>query len=198
VRLPACKNIELQAAYPSQADGGFAGDLHNSLRVALDRWEKRRGLNANFKYGRGGTGVFRKEKTATATRTEISWNSAPEVKRAPDLEKQKARAEARRLAACIRMRDKRKSEGPQTREERLARRRELYLAKNGGVRKKLRAQTPEERRAAVKLAKKRYEERKRLGLVIPKLPSTKSPEKLKRNAERQRHYAAKNKIQRTA
>jgi hypothetical protein len=81
VRLPACKNIELQAAYPSQADGGFAGDLHNSLRVALDRWEKRRGHN-DFRYGRGGTGVFRREKAATATRSEISWNKAPEIKRA--------------------------------------------------------------------------------------------------------------------
>jgi hypothetical protein len=200
VRLPACKNIELQAAYPSQADGGFAGDLHNSLRVALDRWEKRRGHNDHFRYGRGGTGAFRREKAATATRAEISWNSAPEIKRAPDPEKQKARAEARRLVACARMCEKRKTEGPQSREERLARRRELYLAKNGGVRKKRRCQTAEERKASVKAAKQRYLKRQRAGLVAKTIwkPSKLTEKQRKRKNERQRKYAKKYQVERIA
>lgn len=82
MRMPAQRSLEHQAALPMQAEGGFAGDLHSSVHAALVAWEKRRNPSGDpFKFGRA-KGMFAREKTATATRAEISWNKAPEVKKA--------------------------------------------------------------------------------------------------------------------
>lgn len=77
MRLPAQRSLQQQAAYPSQAEGGFAGDLHSSVTAALRAWEKKRAGGAEFRYGRTGSARFTREKT-TATRDEISWNAAPQ------------------------------------------------------------------------------------------------------------------------
>jgi hypothetical protein len=178
-----------------QAEGGFAGDLHKSLRQALVRWEQKRGIGGHFKYGTNGSaGAYRKEKTG-ATREEISWNKSPEVKREP--KKRYIFTEEQRLAKLAYNRERRQSETPEEREARLEARRSWYLAKRGGTLQKRFARSPEERRAAVKAAKQRYLERQKAGLVaktIPK-PSTFTAEQLARKAERGRKYYARNKQQ---
>ena len=196
MRLPALRHIELQAAYPSQAEGGFAGDLHKSLHRALVAWEKRRNPNGDpFKFGRAKS-MFAREKAATATRAEISWNSEPEIKRAPSKEKQQAREEARREEARRRMRQSRSKKTPEQRAERLAKRRADRLALNPPKPK----MSPEERAQARRDAKKRYMTRREAGLIGPK-PEPKrkmTPEQRARKAERQRKYEAANKVIRTA
>lgn len=42
MRQPAQPNLFLQDAYPSQAEGGFAGTLSSSVMRALRAWEKKR------------------------------------------------------------------------------------------------------------------------------------------------------------
>jgi hypothetical protein len=195
MRLPAQKRLELQAAYPSQAEGGFAGDLHKSLKDALVRWEQKRGIGGHFKYGTtGSAGAYRREKTS-ATRDEISWNAAPEVKREP--KKRKVLTEDHRLAKLAYNRERRQSETPEERDARLEARRAWYLAKQGGTLQKRFTRSPEERNAAVKAAKQRYIERQKAGLVAKTIrkPSKSTAEQLARKAERGRMYYARNKRQ---
>lgn len=189
MRLPALKSIEAQNAYPAQSDGGFAGDIHSSLHKALVAWEKKRGLDKTFKYGRGGTGLFRKEKDATATRSEISWNSGPEKKQPAKFSVPRERTDAEKSARREYMRGKRLNETSEDREHRLRQRREAYLAKNGGVRKKRPKMSKEERKEARKLAKKKYQERVKAGLAQKKIPKKqRSPEQLAKAALRQKRY----------
>jgi hypothetical protein len=195
MRLPAQRRLELQAAYPSQAEGGFAGDLHKSLRQALVRWEQKRGIGGHFKYGTtGSAGAYRKEKIG-ATREEISWNAAPEVKREP--KKREILTEEQRLAKLAYNRERRQSETPEEREARLEARRAWYLAKQGGKLQKRFRMSPEERKDAVKAAKQRYMERQKQGIVAKTIrkPSTSTAEQLARKAERGRKYYARNKQQ---
>ena len=195
MRLPAQRRLEHQAAYPSQAEGGFAGDLHNSLHKALVAWEKRRGVGGHFKYGTtGSAGAFRKEKTG-ATREEISWNKAPEIKR--ESKKREILTEEQRLAKLAYNRHRRRSETPQQREARLEVRRAWYIAKRGGTLQKRFRMSPEERKAAVKAAKQRYIDRQKAGLVAKTIrkPSKSTAEQLARKAERGRMYYARNKRQ---
>jgi hypothetical protein len=193
--MPAQRTLEHQAAYPSQAEGGFAGDLHNSLHRALVAWEKRRNPNGDpFKFGRA-KGMFTREKVATATRAEISWNAAPEAKREPSKEKQQAREEARREEARRWMRQSRAKETPEQRAERLAKRRADRLALNPPKPK----MSPEERARKRAETKKRYMARKTAGLIVKREPKRKmSVEQLAKKAERQRGYEAANKVIRTA
>lgn len=193
--MPAQRTLEHQAAYPSQAEGGFAGDLHKSLKDALVRWEKKRGIGGHFKYGTTGSGgAYRREKTG-ATREEISWNKAPEVKR--ESKKREILTEEQRLAKLAYNRQRRQSETPEEREARLEARRAWYLAKRGGVLQKRFRMSPEERKAAVKAAKQRYLERQKAGLVAKTIrkPSKLRAEQLARKAERGRMYYARNKQQ---
>jgi hypothetical protein len=195
MRLPAQKRLELQAAYPSQAEGGFAGDLHKSLNDALVRWEQKRGIGGHFKYGTtGSAGAYRKEKTG-ATREEISWNKAPEIKR--ESKKRAILTEEQHAAKLAYNRERRRQETPEERDERLEARRAWYLAKRGGTLQKRFARSPEERKAAVKAAKQRYLERQKAGLVAKTIrkPSTSTAEQLARKAERGRKYYARNKQQ---
>lgn len=195
MRLPALRHIELQAAYPSQAEGGFAGDLHNSLHRALVAWEKKRNPEAGFKYGRNGS-QYRREKTATATREEISWNSAPEVKAPSNAQKKKKQRESNLKY----MRSIRAKETPQERAERLEKRRAARGSVSGRTYKQRPKMTPEQRKAAVKAAKARYVERQRLGLVAKTVrpPSKLTVDQLAKKAARQREYEAANKVIRTA
>jgi hypothetical protein len=195
MRLPAQRRLEHQSAYPSQAEGGFAGDLHKSLKDALVRWEKKRGIGGHFKYGTTGcNGAFRKEKTS-ATREEISWNKAPEVKR--ESKKREILTEDQRLAKLAYNRRRRQTETPEERDARLEARRAWYLAKRGGTLQKRFRMLPEERKAAVKAAKQRYIQRQKAGLVAKTIrkPSTSTVEQLARKAERGRKYYARNKRQ---
>ena len=195
MRLPAQRRLEHQAAYPSQAEGGFAGDLHKSLRQALVAWKKRRGIGGHFKYGTtGSNGAYRREKTG-ATRDEISWNKAPEVKR--ESKKREILTEEQRLAKLAYNRQRRQTETPEEREARLEIRRAWYLAKRGGTLQKRFRMAPEERKAAVKAAKQRYIERQKAGLVAKTIrkPSKSTAEQLARKAERGRMYYARNKRQ---
>jgi len=193
MRLPAQKRLELQAAYPSQAEGGFAGDLHKSLRQALIRWEQKRGIGGHFKYGTtGSAGAYRKEKTG-ATREEISWNKAPEVKREP--KKREILTEEQRLAKVAYNRERRQSETAEEREARLEKRRAWYLAKQGGTLQKRFARSPEERKAAVKAAKQRYLDRQKAGLVAKTVrpPSKLTEKQLQAKRERQKKYYERSK-----
>ena len=195
MRLPAQRRLEHQAAYPSQAEGGFAGDLHKSLKDALVRWEKKRGIGGHFKYGTtGSNGAYRREKTG-ATRDEISWNKAPEFKR--ESKRREIVTEEQRLEKLAYNRERRQSETPEEREARLELRRAWYLAKRGGTLQKRFRMSPEERKAAVKAAKQRYIERQKAGLVAKTIrkPSKSTAEQLARKAERQRKYYERNKNQ---
>ena len=195
MRLPAQRRLDHQAAYPSQAEGGFAGDLHNSLHKALVAWEKRRGIGGHFKYGTTGcNGAYRREKTG-ATREEISWNKSPEVKR--ESKKREFLSEEQRLAKLAYNRQRRQTETPEEREARLEARRAWYLSKRGGTLQKRFCMSPEERKAAVKAAKQRYIERQKAGLVAKTIrkPSKSTAEQLARKAERGRMYYARNKRQ---
>jgi hypothetical protein len=193
MRLPAQRRLEHQAAYPSQAEGGFAGDLHNSLHKALVDWEKRRGVGGHFKYGTtGSNGAYRKEKTG-ATREEISWNKAPEVKR--ESKKREILTEEQRLAKLAYNRERRQTETPEEREVRLEARRAWYLAKRGGQLQKQFRMSPKERKAAVKAAKQRYLERQKAGLVAKTVrpPSKLTEKQLAAKRQRQRRYYVRSK-----
>jgi len=188
--MPAQRKMELQAAYPSQAEGGFAGDISKSLRLALNAWDKKRN-SAGFKYGRS-QGTFRCEKTA-AEREEISWNAAPEIKRKSRKAQKRAQMTADQLAERrAYMRQHRATESPEARAERLKVRRAAYLLKKGGVIQKRRGMTHDEKKAARKEQKRRYLERKRAGIVglTPRKQSPLTPEQLKRKSERERGYYA--------
>lgn len=193
MRLPAQRSLEHQAAYPAQAEGGYPGDTCRTLKAALVAWEARRGI-AVIKYGRGYRAGELRNPSAKATRAEISWNPAPEVKR--ESTKAKQREEARREEARNRMRRNRAQETPEARAERLAKRRAERFALNPPKPK----MSPQERAQARKDAKKRYMARRKAGLIGPK-PEPKrkmTPEQRARKAERQRRYESANKIQRTA
>lgn len=195
MRLPAQRRLEHQAAYPSRAEGGFAGDLHKSLKEALVRWEKKRGIGGHFKYGTtGSNGAYRREKTG-ATREEISWNKTPEVKR--ESKKRETLTEEQRLAKLAYNRQRRQTETSEEREARLEVRRAWYRAKQGGTLQKRFRMSPEERKVAVKEAKQRYIERQKAGLVAKTIrkPSKSTAEQLARKAERGRMYYARNKRQ---
>lgn len=188
MRFPAQRKLEHQAAYPSQAEGGFAGDLHSSVHKALVAWEKKRNPGETFRYGKSGSSQFKKEKT-TASREEISWNKVPEVKKES---KKRAVLTAEQHAAKLAYnRQRRKTETPEEREARLEVRRAWYLAKQGGVLQKRFRMSPEQRKASVKAAKQRYLERQKAGLVAKTVrkPSKLSPERLAKKAEAQRKYA---------
>jgi hypothetical protein len=192
--MPAQRTLEFQSALPSQAEGGFSGDFHSSVHKALCAWEKKRNLNSGFRYGHGSAVYSR--KVETAQRSEISWNSAPEVKRAPDPAKIKMREEAARMRHNQRMREMRAKETPEQKEARLSQRRATRKSRSTGLPYKQRPKiTCEERKAAVKAAKARYLERQKLGLVAKTLrpPSKLTPEQLKRKAERARKYYYENK-----
>ena len=182
MRLPAQRTLEHQAAYPSQAEGGFAGDLHNSLHRALVAWEKKRNPEAGFRYGRNGS-QYRREKTATATREEITWNLAPEVKAPSNAQKKKKQRESN-LKYMQRIRAK---ETPQERADRLA----LNPPKP--------KMSPEERARKRAETKKSYMARKAAGLIVKREPKRKmSAEQLAKKAARQRKYETANKVIRTA
>jgi hypothetical protein len=188
MRLPAQRKLDHQAAYPSQAEGGFAGDLHSSVHKALVAWEKKRNPGEPFRYGKSGSSQFKKEKT-TASREEISWNKAPEVKKES---KKRAVLTAEQYAAKLEYnRERRAKLNAEKREELLAIRRAVYLAKRGGTLQKRSRMSPEQRKASVKAAKQRYLERQKAGLVAKTVrkPSKLSPERLAKKAEAQRKYA---------
>ena len=49
MRATAQRSMDLQDNLPSQAAGGYDKDLGSTLRAALIRWEKKRGLFSEFK-----------------------------------------------------------------------------------------------------------------------------------------------------
>jgi hypothetical protein len=193
MRLPAQKRLELQAAYPSQAEGGVTGDLHKSLRQALVRWEQKRGITVGIKFRPGNRSMMPEKRSAT--RSEISWNAAPEVKRAPCPAKRKIRDEAEREENRRRMKERREAETPEQREKRLQERRDWYLKRQGGVLKIRSKQTPEERKQSVKDAKMRYQERLKAGLVAKTVrpPSKLTEKQLQAKRERQKKYYERSK-----
>jgi len=66
------KSIGMQDAYPSQAEGGLAGDISASLKRALKAWDQRRfDAERPYKYGTGRSQYVRKKPT---TREEATWN----------------------------------------------------------------------------------------------------------------------------
>jgi hypothetical protein len=164
------------------------------VHKALVAWEKKRNANAGFKYGHG-SGGFRREKADTATRDEISWNSAPEVKRVSDSAKVKAMAEAKRAEARQRMRHLRAQETPEEKAVRLEARRAARGSVSGRTYKQRPKMTPDERKASVKAARARYQKRVRLGLVTKTVrkPSKLTAEQLKAKAARGRKYYEQNK-----
>jgi len=193
MRLPAQRRLEHQAAYPSQAEGGFAGDLHNSLHKALVAWEKRRGVGGHFKYGTtGSNGAYRREKTG-ATREEISWNKAPEIKR--ESKKRVILTWEQHAAKLAYNRERKRQETPEEREKRLEKRREWYLAKRGGTLQKRFRMSPEERKQSVKAAKLRYQARQKAGLVAKTVrpPSKLTEKQLQAKRERQKKYYERSK-----
>lgn len=201
MRMPAQRTLEHQAALPSQAEGGFAGDLHSSVHKALVAWEKKRYPNGNgFKFGRA-KGMFAREKTATATRDELSWNAAPEVK-TKDPSKQKMRDESQKERNREYMRQRRAKETPEEKAIRLAKRRADRMATLGYAYKPRPKMTPEERKASVKAAKARYTEKQKQGLAPKRVykPVKLTPEQLKTKAARQRekYHERKNQSIRTA
>lgn len=188
MRLPASN---LQHCYPMQAEGGFTGDIHKSVYAALKAWEEKRGANKGFRYGHNNSSF--KKKEATATRTEISWNSAPEIKRAPCPRKKAERTHAQREARNRAMKNWRANETSEARALRLAKRNAAYREKVGPkpVRPKM---TPEERKASLKEGKKRYRERVKAGLIPLEKPKSKlTCEQLAEKAKRSRRYYQQNK-----
>lgn len=191
MRLPALKSLRVQDSYPMQAEGGYTGDLHASVIKALRDWEKKRESNVGFRYGHG-SGVYRREKAVTATRAEISWNSAPEVKRAPCVRKKYERTERAMELNRIKMRARRERKTPEEREKRLEERRASYAALRGEKYKAKIKNTPEQRREAIKAAKKRYLARLKAGEVVKRYSkkSKLTSEQLAAKAARQRRYHA--------
>lgn len=61
MRAPAQRSMDLQDNLPSQAAGGYDKDLGSTLRAALIRWEKKRGLFSKFKLRK-----FKNEKRNTS------------------------------------------------------------------------------------------------------------------------------------
>lgn len=184
MRLPALRSIAHQSAYPSQAEGGFAGELHKSVRAALNAWEKRRHGDTEFRYGRG-NGLFRREKTATASRDEISWNEAPEVKRPSKKRvyvKKEPKARKGNYLEQQReyMRQRRANMTPEQRAVYLAQKRERYRRSVGGQLKNRKpAMTPEERQRRKNEINAACRARVKAGLRAP------SPSKM---SEKRREY----------
>jgi hypothetical protein len=174
-----------------QAEGGFVGDLHASVRAALVAWEKKRESNKGFRYGHG-SNMYRKEKTATASRSEISWNSAPEVVRAPCPRKKAERTQAQREARNKALRESKAKETSEQRRARLDARNAWYRARVGEKPKRPKMSI-EERRASLREAKKRYQERLKAGLVSEKPKSKLTPQQLAAKAARARRYYQQNK-----
>jgi hypothetical protein len=192
MKMPAPKYLAMQDAYPMQAEGGFVGDLHASVHKALVAWEKKRELNKGFRYGHVSS-LYRREKAATATRAEISWNASPEVKRAPCPRKKQERTERAKEANRLKMAARRERETPEQREKRLEERRAWYASLRGDKYKAGRnKRTPEQRKQSIKDAKKRYMARKKAGAIIKTYaaPSKFTAEQLAAKAERQRRYHA--------
>jgi hypothetical protein len=188
MKLPAQKNIKLQDSYPMQAEGGFAGDLHASVHKALVAWEKKRETGDGFRYGKGGSSQFKREKTS-ASREEISWNKAPEVKKPSRKKERLTQIQKEERARLKRLKES--QETPEERKARLAKRREIYLAKHGGVLKHRSLLTPQQKIEARKESVLKYKLRIKAGLV-PKTvrkPSKLSPERLAKKAAAQRAYA---------
>ena len=190
MRLPAPINMAVQDLYPAQHQGGYASDIHSSLLTALKKWEARRFPNGTgFKYGK--KSIFEK-KVRSATRSEISWNPAPEIKTAPCPRRKQERTEREKEANKIKMRERRQRETPEARQKRLEERRKWYAALRGDKYKAPRKkQTPEERLQSIREAKKRYMAKLKAGAPIKQYtPLAKNADKLKAKAERQRRYYA--------
>jgi hypothetical protein len=182
--------MAVQDLYPAQSQGGYASDIHSSLLSALKKWEAKRFPNGTgFKYGK--KTIFEKQ-VRSATRKEISWNLAPEVKRAPCPRRKQERTEREKEANKIKMRERRQRETPEARQKRLEERRKWYAALRGDKYKApCKKQTPEERLQSIREAKKRYMARIKAGVPIKKYqPLEKNADKLKAKAERQRKYYA--------
>jgi hypothetical protein len=188
MRLPATRKLDHQAAYPAQFEGGHSGDTCRVLKAALKAWEQRRGIDT-IRYGRQ---YLRAEPKTT--RAEISWNSAPEVKRTPKprkppkkkrvlLTKEERLARQRAHAAKYRA-----SIQGAKREELLARKRALYHATAQTTRKNQPpALTPEARRERQNERNREYRARIKAGLAP--VPPSKTKEKAKEY--RERHKANK-------
>lgn len=142
--------MAMQDAYPSQGEGGLAGDVSASLKRALKEWDQRRWDSSNgFKYGKG-NGLYKKARVTS--RAEVTWNPKVAQVKAPKAKKVAAikvprekkpvkpkRTEAERLASkkanhanrLARQRARRAAEAPEVRQARLEAKRAAYIAKNG-------------------------------------------------------------------
>ena len=182
--------LAIQDLYPMQAEGGFLNGLHSSLTAALKAWEARRmPQGTGFRYGRAAECRHTKPK---ATREEISWNPAPEVKRPPNPQRERERLQRLRERNRERMAQRRLDETPEAKAERLEARRAAYAAMRGDKYKAGRAkQTPQERLESIRSAKKRYMAKVRAGIPTKKYkPLQTNADRLKAKAERQRRYYA--------
>lgn len=144
MRRPAMQSILLQDAYPSQAEGGLAGDVSRQLKAALKAWDQRRYDGGNgFRYGKG-NGLYKKAKVTN--RSEVTWNPAPKKKATIKVPrtvvqkpKKRAKTEAEKQSINDARRDKNRSRqqarrAKETECQRLARleaRRAEYVAKHG-------------------------------------------------------------------
>jgi len=68
------KSIGMQDAYPSQAEGGLAGDISASLKRALNAWDQKRWDSSPKRMP---SMCIRRAKTPK--REEVSWNPKPQV-----------------------------------------------------------------------------------------------------------------------
>lgn len=143
-------SMSMQDAYPSQAEGGLAGDVSASLKRALKEWDQRRYDGSNgFRYGKG-NGLYKKARVTS--RAEVTWNPKVVLVKAPKTKKVAAikvprekklvkskPTEAERQAAkqiarekkIAWQRERRANEDPNAKQIRLEARRAAYVAKHG-------------------------------------------------------------------
>jgi hypothetical protein len=152
------KSIVLQDAYPSQAEGGLAGDISISLKRALAAWDERRFNNKPVpSYG----SAYVREKATK--RAEVTWNPTPaskpptiKVPRAP----RPAKVKEPDLPGLSRGQRYRNKMTPEQRETHLARRRAEYRAKAGPPKQRPKMD-PDKRRESVKRACRAFRARKK-------------------------------------
>jgi len=143
----------LQDNMPLQAEGGFAGEVSKSLKLALKAWDQKRfDISNGFRYGKA-NGMYKRARVTL--REEATWNpkpiepkpkaikvkieriKVPREKKAVKVKPKKTEAERElakemsRLKKIEGQRVRRAQETPEAKEIRIQARRAAYVEKNG-------------------------------------------------------------------